>query len=91
MQASQALPDSTEKAIVLLSGGLDSTTCLTLAQRDYQCYPLTCAYGQRHRVELEKARSVATHFSIPPERHLFVDLGRAIRGSALTGDAEVPT
>ena len=82
---------TTPKAVVLLSGGLDSTTCLTLAARDYDCYPITFAYGQRHNLELGKASQVAQYLGIDPARHLIVDLGRTLRGSALTGDAEVPT
>jgi len=48
------------KAVCLLSGGLDSSTCLALARRDgYACYALSFDYGQRHRVELEAAARVA--------------------------------
>ena len=51
-----------EKAVCLLSGGLDSATCLALARRDgYQCYALSFDYGQRHKIELDAAARVARH------------------------------
>jgi 7-cyano-7-deazaguanine synthase len=80
-----------ERAVVLLSGGLDSTTCLALALRDgYEPWPLIFRYGQRHVAELQAAEAVAEFYRIPAARRHVVDLGRAIRGSALTGDGEVP-
>ena len=58
-----------EKAVCLLSGGLDSATCLALARRDgYQCYALSFDYGQRHRVELEAAERIAQHFGAAEHR-----------------------
>lgn len=79
------------KAVVLLSGGLDSTTCMGVAVREgYEVYPISFFYNQRHHTELESARAVAAYYNIPADRHLVVDLGRTIRGSALTGDTEVP-
>jgi 7-cyano-7-deazaguanine synthase len=79
-----------EKAVCLLSGGLDSATCLALARRDgYQCYALSFDYGQRHKCELEAAARVAAHFGV--ERHLVTRIGLdAFGGSALTGDIAVP-
>jgi 7-cyano-7-deazaguanine synthase len=77
-------------AVVLLSGGLDSTTCLAIARAEgYRCYALSFDYGQRHRLELECARRVAEAFGA--ERHLVsrIDLG-AFGGSALTSDLAVP-
>jgi len=56
----------------------------------YEVYPMSFFYGQRHQTELTSARAVAAHYGVPKERHLIVDLGRSIRGSALTGDADVP-
>lgn len=80
------------RAVVLLSGGLDSTTCMAVAVREgYEVYPMSFVYGQRHQTELESAKAVAAYYGVPSDRHLVVDLGRSIRGSALTGDAEVPT
>ncbi len=79
-----------KKALCLLSGGLDSSTCLALARREgYGCYALSFDYGQRHRVELEAAARVAA--SIGVERHLVARIGLdAFGGSALTGDIAVP-
>ena len=78
------------KAICLLSGGLDSATCLALARRDgYACYALSFDYGQRHKVELEAAARVAR--SLGAERHQVVEVGLdRFGGSALTADFAVP-
>lgn len=78
------------KAICLLSGGLDSATCLALARRDgYACYALSFDYGQRHKVELEAAARVAR--SLGAERHQVVEIGLdQFGGSALTADFAVP-
>jgi 7-cyano-7-deazaguanine synthase len=78
------------KAVCLLSGGLDSSTCLALATRDgYECYALSFDYGQRHRVELEAAAHMAQ--ALGAARHVVarIDL-RQIGHSALTGDVAVP-
>ncbi len=78
------------KAVCLLSGGLDSATCLAVARREgFDCYALSFDYGQRHRVELEAARRVAG--SLGAARHVIlrIDL-RAVGGSALTDDLAVP-
>jgi 7-cyano-7-deazaguanine synthase len=78
------------KAICLLSGGLDSSTCLALARREgYECYALSFDYGQRHRVELDAAVRVA--HALGAARHVVarIDL-RQIGHSALTDDAAVP-
>lgn len=80
-----------KKAVILLSGGLDSTTCMGVAKRDgYELYPVSFRYGQRHSTELVSAIDVARFYGVQEANHLIVDLGRSIRGSALTGDAEVP-
>jgi 7-cyano-7-deazaguanine synthase len=82
--------NTTGKAVCLLSGGLDSSTCLALARRDgYECYALSFDYGQRHRVELEAAARVAQ--ALGAARHVVarIDL-RQIGHSALTGDLAVP-
>lgn len=79
------------RAVVLLSGGLDSAVCLGWAlSRGLEPHPLTIRYEQRHSVEVERARAIAAFCGIPAERHRVIDLGRAFTGSALTGDAEVP-
>jgi 7-cyano-7-deazaguanine synthase len=81
---------SVKKAVVLMSGGLDSTVTAAIAKQDgYALYGLTIAYGQRHLVEVERARAVARVLGIAD--HLIVDLNlRTIGGSALTGDVSVP-
>jgi 7-cyano-7-deazaguanine synthase len=79
-----------KKAVVLLSGGLDSTTALAIAKSEgYAIYAMSFRYGQRHAIELESARRVAEAFGV--ERHLIVDIDlRMIGGSALTDDIDVP-
>lgn len=79
-----------KKAIVLLSGGLDSTTVLALAKGEgYQCYCLSFSYGQRQTVELEKARETARRMGATAHLVLNLDLAK-IGGSALTSDIDVP-
>jgi len=78
------------KAVVLLSGGLDSTTTLAEANAaGYELYALTILYGQRHAVEIESARRVAKAYAVARHVELAIDL-RAFGGSALTDDIEVP-
>lgn len=78
------------KAVCLLSGGLDSTTCLAVARREgYECYALSFDYGQRHRDELEAAARVAKALGALEHRVVRVDL-RMLGGSALTDDIAVP-
>ena len=78
------------KAVCLLSGGLDSSTCLAMARRDgYECYALSFDYGQRHRVELEAAARVAASLGAARQITVPIDL-RVFGGSALTDDIEVP-
>jgi 7-cyano-7-deazaguanine synthase len=72
------------RAVVLLSGGLDSATCLALArQQDYACYALSFDYGQRHRSELDAAQRVAQHLGVAEYKVIRVDMS-GIGGSALT-------
>ena len=82
--------NATEKAVVLLSGGLDSATCLAIA-RDHGFVPhcLSFAYGQRHSHELDSARRVAEHLGAAEHKIITLDL-RAFGGSALTDDIAVP-
>ena len=79
-----------KKAVCLLSGGLDSSTCLALARREgYACYALSFDYGQRHRIELEAAARVAASMGV--ERHLVARIGLDLfGGSALTDHIAVP-
>lgn len=79
-----------KKCIVLLSGGLDSTTCLAVAKsHGYECYTMAIDYGQRHRSELMAAQRVSTHFDAKAHKVIKIDL-RSIGGSALTDDIDVP-
>jgi 7-cyano-7-deazaguanine synthase len=78
------------KAVVLLSGGLDSTTVLAIANASgYESYALSFAYGQRHSWELECARKVAADLGVKDHRIAQMDL-RVFGGSALTADMSVP-
>jgi 7-cyano-7-deazaguanine synthase len=78
------------KAVVLLSGGLDSTTTLALARsQGFECYALSIDYGQRHRIELQRAAEVATRLGAIEHRTVTLNL-RAIGGSALTSELAVP-
>jgi len=79
-----------KKAVVLYSGGLDSTTCLAIARAEgFAPCALSFAYGQRHAVELEKARAYAPQAGAA--QHLVVEFDyRLVGGSALTADIEVP-
>ena len=78
------------RAVVLLSGGLDSTTAAALARREgYELYALTVRYGQVHAAEIEAARRVALALGVARHVELDVDL-RAFGGSSLLGDGEIP-
>jgi 7-cyano-7-deazaguanine synthase len=78
-----------KRAIVLLSGGLDSATVLAIARsQNYECYALSIEYGQRHRAELDAARRIAAALGAHEHRTMRVDLA-GIGGSALT-DAKLP-
>jgi 7-cyano-7-deazaguanine synthase len=82
--------DARPKAVVLLSGGVDSATAAALTARDgFALYALTFAYGQRHAAEIEAARGVATALGVARHEVLSIDL-RAFGGSALTADIAVP-
>lgn len=84
------MTDSQQKAVVLLSGGIDSTTTLAIAQKmGFISYALSFRYGQRHEIELKSAANIARSFHVA--KHLIVDIDlRLIGGSALTGDVSVP-
>lgn len=79
-----------KKAVVLLSGGADSTTALAVATREgYATYALSFRYGQRHKHELECAAKVAQHFNVEEHVTFDVNIG-AFGGSALTAAIDVP-
>jgi 7-cyano-7-deazaguanine synthase len=79
-----------KKAVVLYSGGLDSTTCMAIARHDgFEAYALSFAYGQRHSVELERAREYAPRIGALDHQVVEINL-RQFGGSALTADLEVP-
>ena len=78
------------KCVVLLSGGLDSSTVLAIAKsQGFLCHALTIHYQQRHEVELESARKVAKALGVEAHKFLEIDL-RTLGGSALTSDVAVP-
>jgi len=78
------------KAIILLSGGLDSTTCLAIAKNQgFELYALTFNYGQRHDFELKSAQKIVDHFQIKNHSIVNIDLAQ-FGGSALTDEIDVP-
>ena len=81
---------STSKAVVLVSGGLDSATALAMAKADgFLPYAITFRYGQRHGVELEAAKKVVARAGVADHIEVEIDM-RRIGGSALTADIDVP-
>jgi 7-cyano-7-deazaguanine synthase len=84
------MSQQSKSAVVLLSGGLDSTTTLAIAQHEgFRLHALTFQYGQRHAIEIAAARRVAQAMGV--ERHVIVDIDlRVFGGSALTDDLAVP-
>jgi 7-cyano-7-deazaguanine synthase len=82
--------DKKKRAVVLSSGGVDSTTAMAIARSEgFEIYSLSFRYGQRHERELEAAKKVATAFGV--KRHLVLNIDlRRIGGSALTDEVEVP-
>ena len=82
--------DTKNKAVILLSGGLDSATVLAIAKAEgYELYAISFSYGQRHAWELEAAKRVAASIGVAQHRIAEIDL-RAFGGSALTDDIAVP-
>ncbi|GIP33934.1 7-cyano-7-deazaguanine synthase QueC [Paenibacillus sp. J2TS4] len=88
-----ASKETVKKAVVILSGGLDSTTCMGIAKEEgYEIYPITFDYGQRHSMEIENAKRVAEYYGVA-SRHKMISLGflKEFGGSALTDDTmDVP-
>ncbi len=81
----------TKKAVILLSGGLDSTTCLAIAKKaGFECHTLSVYYGQKHSSELNASKRVADYFQVP-NQSITISMGKW-GGSALTDPSiEVPT
>ncbi len=78
------------KAVILLSGGLDSSTVLAIAKnKNFDCYALTVNYGQRHTIEIERAEKIAEISGVKQHKVVNLDM-RWIGGSALTSDIPVP-
>ena len=81
---------SKKTAVVLLSGGLDSATCVAMAKdQGFEVYALSFRYGQRHSVELDAADKVAKHLGVAEHKTVEIDL-TLFGGSALTDDIDVP-
>jgi 7-cyano-7-deazaguanine synthase len=81
----------TKRAVVLLSGGLDSATAAALARREgWALYGLTVRYGQVHACEIDAARAIATALGFAKQIELDIDL-RQFGGSSLVGDGEIPS
>jgi 7-cyano-7-deazaguanine synthase len=79
-----------KRAVVLVSGGLDSTTTLAIARaQNFECYALSFDYGQRHKIELEAARNIADALGAQEHRVVQID-PQIFAGSALTDDIAVP-
>lgn len=84
------MADQKQKAVILLSGGLDSATTLTIASdRGWKCYALSFIYGQRHQIEIEAAKRIAEKMGVMEHKIAQIDL-RLFGSSALTDDIEVP-
>ena len=79
-----------KKAVVLFSGGLDSTTCIAIAKdAGFEIAALTINYGQRHKFELDAAKQIIDHYQINNHNMVDIDLSQ-FGGSALTDDIEIP-
>jgi 7-cyano-7-deazaguanine synthase len=79
-----------KKAVILLSGGLDSTTCLAIAKKEnFDLFALTINYGQRHKYELKSSKEIASLYCVSKHSIIDIDLAK-FGGSALTDDIEVP-
>ena len=88
--ATSDTPSEPRRAVVLVSGGLDSATTLSVAKRDgFTPYAISFDYGQRHRHELTAARNVCESLGVADHRIIPLDL-RSLGGSALTADLDVP-
>ncbi|MET1248621.1 7-cyano-7-deazaguanine synthase QueC [Sporolactobacillus sp. STCC-11] len=78
-----------KKAVIVLSGGLDSTTCMSIAKNEgYELCPITFCYGQRHQREVEQAKKIAAFYEVVHHRIVDLDFFKQLGGSALT-DASI--
>ena len=78
-----------KKAVILLSGGLDSTTVLAIAKKEgYDCYALSFDYGQRHKSELQNAKEIANSYNVKEHKIAKIDL-TIFAGSSLTSQLDV--
>ena len=79
------------KAVILLSGGLDSATTLAIAKSEgYECYALSVNYHQRHIAELEAAKKIATHFNVKDHKTVELDLSWMLTSALTNPDLKVP-
>lgn len=87
------MSEQVKRAVVVLSGGLDSTTCMGIARdAGYELYPITFDYGQLHQREVEQAKKIAAFYQVPAHKIVQMGFLREIGGSALTDDnIAVPT
>jgi len=80
------------KAVILLSGGLDSATTLAIAKNEgYECYALSVNYHQRHIAELEAAKKIAAHFNVKDHKTVELDLSWMLTSALTNPDLKVPT
>jgi 7-cyano-7-deazaguanine synthase len=79
-----------ERVVVLLSGGLDSATCATMASKEYEVHALTVDYGGRHSRELESAGRIAEHLGVSSHRVVRVEMDRLGGSSLLEGGGPIP-
>jgi 7-cyano-7-deazaguanine synthase len=80
------------KAVILLSGGLDSATTLAIAKSEgYECYALSVNYHQRHIAELEAAKKIAAHFNVKDHKTVELDLSWMLTSALTNPDLKVPT
>lgn len=80
-----------KKAVVLLSGGLDSTTCLAIAKDlGFSCYALSFDYGQKHRAELQAAKNIAKNFSVVKHEIITLSIGSLCNSALTDNEIEIP-
>lgn len=82
------MTNQNRRAVILLSGGLDSCVCMAVAQsQGYELFPISFLYNQRHSIEVEHAKKISKFFNVPEKNHLIIQTNmNAIGGSALTDE-----